>query len=262
LSRRWWLGLACANALAFVIVTIPVWLGHNWPGEWAVVEWALGARSPAWTRVMQTVTFFGSSAVGLGLCVGCSAALLVRYRKRDGRATLPAVLSATLPTAVLLSSAPINFGLRYVVGRLRPGVTYIPHYLPELSHPFQRWSYPAGHTMTAIIVYGLLAHYAVCAFPTVRWWALGVLAFWMALIGFSRIYLGVHWPTDVVAGLLAGGAWLSFCLGVCTGGSPGRRLNGGVERHTGVKRPCASHGRRARGSTGSASLARRRDEDR
>jgi undecaprenyl-diphosphatase len=109
----------------------------------------------------------------------------------------------------------LNFGLRYLVGRRRPGVTYIPHHLPELSHPFQRWSYPAGHTMTAIIVYGLLVYYVVRARPDTRVWALVVLAVWLAVIAFSRVYLGVHWPTDVIGGLLAGGAWLSLCLAVC-----------------------------------------------
>ena len=217
LSRRTWVGLACANGLAFVILTIPIWMGHNWPGEWAVVEWSLGARSPLWTRVMQTVTFFGSSAVGLGLCMGCSFALWTYYRKRDDVTWLAAALRSALPTAALLSSAPINFGLRYLVGRFRPGVTYIPHHLPELSHPFQRWSYPAGHTMTAIIVYGLLGHYLVLARPATRSWVAGFLALWLALIAVSRVYLGVHWPADVVAGLLVGGAWLSFCLAVDRG---------------------------------------------
>ena len=209
MSRRAWSGLACASTLAFVILTIPVWMGHNWPGEWVVVEWALAARTPFWTRVMQTVTFFGSSAVGLGLCVGCGAALLAYYARRDGRLTAKALLRAATPTLVLLSSAPVNFGLRSLVGRVRPGVTYIPHHLPELSHPFQRWSYPAGHTMTALIVYGLLAYYVVRVRPAVRWWVWALLALGLAGMGLSRVYLGVHWPTDIVGGLLAGGAWLS-----------------------------------------------------
>jgi undecaprenyl-diphosphatase len=202
-------------ALAFVILTIPVWLGHNWPGEWTVVEWALDARSPFWTRVMQAVTFLGSSAVGLGVCVGYGASLLVGGWRRDGRLTQRALLLSIAPTAVLLGSAPLNFGLRYLVGRVRPGVTYIPHRLPELSHPFQRWSYPAGHTMTALIVYGLLA-YGVCRVrPAARPWALGLLALGLAAMAFSRVYLGVHWPADVVGGLLSGGAWLSGCLALC-----------------------------------------------
>jgi membrane-associated phospholipid phosphatase len=164
---------------------------------------------------MQSVTFFGSSAVGLGLCVGCGAALFRYYLHT--RSAVPALLRAALPPSVLLGAAPINFGLRYLVGRVRPGVKYIPHHLPELGHPFQRWSYPAGHAMTAIIVYGLLAYYVSCVRPALRIWVAGLLALWLALIGYSRVYLGVHWPTDVMAGYLVGGAWLSLCLAVCAG---------------------------------------------
>jgi undecaprenyl-diphosphatase len=161
---------------------------------------------------MQAVTFFGSSAVGLGLCVGCSVATYVRRRQLDRYVFLPLV--------AVLGSAPINFGLRSYIGRVRPGVEYIPHHLPELSHPFQRWSYPAGHTMIATICYGLLAAYLLGVRPGWRPWVLGLLATWLLAIGFSRVYLGVHWPTDVLAGYLAGGAWLSFCCFLFGGDSP------------------------------------------
>jgi undecaprenyl-diphosphatase len=193
-------------ALAFVALTIPIRAGHNWPGEWALVEWALAMRELGWTAAMQAITFLGSSAVGLGLSVGASVALFVRYRQL--------VPSVWLPLAAMLGSAPINFGLRYACGRLRPGVTYIPHRVPELSHPFQRWSYPAGHAMSATICYGLLAYYVLHARPQWRTWVQGGLGVGLAVIGFSRVYLGVHWPTDVLGGYLAGGAWLALCIAV------------------------------------------------
>jgi undecaprenyl-diphosphatase len=204
LSRKRWLWLALGCTLAFVVLTIPVCLGHNWPGEWALIEWALATRTPAWTTVMQTVTFFGSSAVGLGLSVGCSAALFGYYRRLNRL--------VYLPLATMLGSAPINFGLRYACGRVRPGVAYIPHRAPELSHPFQRWSYPAGHAMTAVICYGLIAYCLVRARPPWKSWALVLFGLGLATIGFSRVYLGVHWPTDVLGGYLVGGAWLALCF--------------------------------------------------
>jgi len=177
---------------------------QNWPGEAWVVQWVLQVRSPWRTTAMQTVTFLGSAAVGLGLSMGCSVVLLVRFRRFTRQVGLPLV--------AILGAAPINFGLRVACGRLRPGVSYIPHHLPELSHPFQRWSYPSGHAMTATICFGMLVYLFLRAIVRVRYVALSLLALWLATIGFSRLYLGVHWPTDVLAGYLAGGAWLSTCL--------------------------------------------------
>jgi undecaprenyl-diphosphatase len=205
--------LAAGCALLFAILTIPICLGYNWPGEWTMVEWALAARTPGWTVVMQAVTFFGSSSVGLGLSVGCSAALLAYYRRINRLVWLPLV--------AMLGSAPVNFGLRYLCGRVRPGVAYIPHRVPELSHPFQRWSYPAGHTMTATICYGLIAYCLARARPRWRNGVLVLLGLGLAAIGFSRVYLGVHWPTDVLGGYLVGGAWLALCIAFFGEGSQG-----------------------------------------
>jgi undecaprenyl-diphosphatase len=195
---------------AFVVLTVPILWGRDWPGEWAVVQWALSTRSPFWTVAMQTVTFFGSSAVGLGLMVGVTAILLVR----DWRAARGLTRQTFLPLIALLGSAPINFGLRWAIGRYLPGVEYIPHKLPEIAHPFQRWSYPAGHAMTATICYGVLVYLLTGAAPRARRPLLAAYAVWLALTGFSRVYLGVHWPTDVLGGYLAGGAWLALCVGV------------------------------------------------
>ena len=209
-SRNQWLWLSAICAVAFVVLTIPILSGRNWPGEWTMVELALGARSSLWTAIMQTVTFFGSSAVGLGLSVGATAILLVREWRKAHKLTR----EVFLPLAAMLGSAPINFGLRAAIGRYRPGVPHIPHRIPELWHPFQLWSYPSGHAMTATICYGALVYLVVKAAhaaPRTRCAALGLYALWLALAGFSRVYLGVHWPSDVLAGYLAGGFWLALC---------------------------------------------------
>jgi undecaprenyl-diphosphatase len=202
--RKGWLWCAAGCGLAFGALSIPILLGRDWPGEWLIVGWVLRARSPAWTGVMQAVTFFGSSAVGVGLCAGYSAVLLVRARQLTRR--------ASLPVFAMFGSAPINFGLRAACGRLRPGVDYIPHHLPELVHPFQRWSYPSGHAMTATICYGLLACLLIRVAPQWRGRVLLCYAVGLAVIGLSRVYLGVHWPSDVCAGYLVGGSWLALCI--------------------------------------------------
>jgi undecaprenyl-diphosphatase len=79
------------------------------------------------------------------------------------------------------------------------------------------YSFPSGHAMNATIAYLMLA-YLLCSI--FEWRGLRrVLAFLGAalvalLVGLSRLVLGVHFPSDVVAGIVAGAAWVSACLAV------------------------------------------------
>ena len=76
------------------------------------------------------------------------------------------------------------------------------------------YSFPSGHAMEAVVLYGMLAYLAVLALRT--WRARAAIIFGTSLlvllIGFSRLYLGVHYFSDVVAGFAAGGVWLSTCI--------------------------------------------------
>jgi membrane-associated phospholipid phosphatase len=76
------------------------------------------------------------------------------------------------------------------------------------------YSFPSGHAMEAVVLYGMLAYFAVLALRTWRARAAVVLgtSLLVLLIGFSRMYLGVHYFSDVVAGFAAGGVWLSTCI--------------------------------------------------
>ncbi len=76
------------------------------------------------------------------------------------------------------------------------------------------YSFPSGHAMLSLVTYGLLAyflfhglHHAYLRVPI----TVGLILL-VALIGFSRIYLGVHYVSDVLAGFVVGGLWLSFCV--------------------------------------------------
>jgi len=88
---------------------------------------------------------------------------------------------------------------------------------PSFDHPLLRetsYSFPSGHAMESLVVYGMLAYLAVLALKT--WRARTAVVFGAALlvllIGFSRMYLGVHYFSDVVAGYAAGGVWLSALI--------------------------------------------------
>jgi undecaprenyl-diphosphatase len=88
---------------------------------------------------------------------------------------------------------------------------------PHFAHPLlveTSYSFPSGHAMESFVAYGMLAYFAVLALRT---WEARVAvvcgaALLVVLIGFSRMYLGVHYFSDVVAGYAAGGVWLSALI--------------------------------------------------
>jgi undecaprenyl-diphosphatase len=109
--------------------------------------------------------------------------------------------------AAVVGSAALNQLLKALFGRPRP---YFEHPLVlETSY-----SFPSGHAMESLVLYGMLAYFAVLALNT--WRSRTAVVFGatllVVLIGFSRMYLGVHYFSDVVAGYAAGGVWLSTCI--------------------------------------------------
>ena len=107
----------------------------------------------------------------------------------------------------MAGSAALNHLLKGLFARPRP---FFEHpLLVETSY-----SFPSGHAMESFVLYGMLAYFAVLALES--WRARTAVVFGAALlvllIGFSRMYLGVHYFSDVVAGYAAGGVWLSTLI--------------------------------------------------
>jgi undecaprenyl-diphosphatase len=100
----------------------------------------------------------------------------------------------------------LSQGLKQLFGRPRPEV--VPHLVVVES-----LSFPSGHSMAAAVIYltlgALLARFA--ARRRVRIYVIGVSFALTFLIGITRVYLGVHYPTDVLAGWAAGLAWALVC---------------------------------------------------
>jgi undecaprenyl-diphosphatase len=109
--------------------------------------------------------------------------------------------------AALGGGEALNFLLKLWFARPRP----------QFADPIAvslYYSFPSGHAMMSLIAYGLLAYFLFIGLPR-AWMRVPVAAasiLLVGLIGFSRLYLGVHYFSDILAGFAVGGLWLSFCI--------------------------------------------------
>ena len=145
--------------------------------------------------------FTGVSLLGAPILVGIIVLAAIFYaRRRDW------LRAAVLPLS-LASGAALNTLLKHVFHRGRP--EFATEFITHAS-----WSFPSGHAMESLVGYGMLLAVMLHEMrsATQRRLAFAGVALLIFLIGVSRVYLAVHYLTDVVAGWLAGGAWLFVCL--------------------------------------------------
>jgi undecaprenyl-diphosphatase len=163
----------------------------------AVNSWFHVHASPAGLRFFDAVTQLGSPGEWVVIAL---AAIWLLWRRE--RFLFFAWLGGNAGGGL------IQLALKLSVHRKRP--QYAAAYLRGHSY-----SFPSGHTMSATICYTLLVFVVTTSLGwharrRVRWYA--VAAALAALVGFSRIDLGVHYPSDVFGGLAAGAAWVALCL--------------------------------------------------
>ncbi|MGC2458875.1 MAG: bifunctional DedA family/phosphatase PAP2 family protein [Gallionellaceae bacterium] len=162
-----------------------------------IAAWFHERRTPGLTTALQFVTGLASTAAVTSVTL--VAALMLWWRRYWYR-----LLALVL---VLPGGMALAFLLKITFHRQRPS-------FPDSFLIFDGYSFPSGHTMAATLLYGLLAAYAVISLEAWRWRVGAILgAFVMVfLVGFSRVYLGAHYPSDVLAAAAAGLAWLALCL--------------------------------------------------
>lgn len=145
------------------------------------------------TRLMEFITFFGSHYFLIPANLLLSLFFLLRKR---GRYSIKV-------SAIALSSVLIMLGLKLLFNRHRP--------LIPLLEPARGLSFPSGHAFMSVCFYGLLMIIIwreERPHPVLKWTLLLLVIALLLSIGFSRIYLRVHYFTDVVAGFCIGSTWL------------------------------------------------------
>ena len=160
-----------------------------------ISEWFRIHAAPSLAARMALVSALASTAAVLSLCAAVSIVLLWKHWWYGLLALLLVV-----PGGFLL-----NLALKMAFARARPGWGDV---------DLLGYSFPSGHTMTATLLYGLLGVFFGLVVKSWRWRALAAALVSMVIgaVGFSRIFLGAHYFSDVVAAFAAGAAWLAICL--------------------------------------------------
>lgn len=158
---------------------IHAWFGHE--------------RGAAMTTLLSGATGIGGT-VGLTVIVAVVAALLVRKQRA----------SAIFLVVTAGAGALLNLGLKEFFARMRPD-------LASALVVMRSYSFPSGHAMSSFITFGALAYLALRQ----PWpWAaksagLATALTIVLLVSLSRVYLGVHWASDIAGGWSAGAVWLA-----------------------------------------------------
>ncbi|NYF25649.1 phosphatase PAP2 family protein [Sporosarcina sp. JAI121] len=164
-----------------------------------VIGFVQGLEVPWLTSIMKTFTWIGSGYVVASIAmigfIGLYFAL--RYRQQ-----------AFLLIAVVAGSILLNSILKNYFKRERPDI----HRILDVNG----FSFPSGHSMMAFALYAIIAYIAWRNVKTTMSRVLLILltAFMIIMIGTSRIYLGVHYPSDVIGGFVASALWLTFAISI------------------------------------------------
>ena len=163
------------------------------------------------THEVQEVNVDGTSAtvavlnqIGQGpvlIAIGAAvAALLIAVgRRRDA-------YFAIIPVTV---AQVANLALKFLFSSPRPTTDHV-----AVTDPASGFGFPSGHTMTTVVLVGSLA-YILLRETDCRWRRMGIASFVVLValaMGFSRIYVGAHWPSDVLGAYLWGAAFTSFAI--------------------------------------------------
>jgi undecaprenyl-diphosphatase len=192
-------GLAVAIALSFGFAKIAAKVASG--GTSGFDETAMrfmGSHQVPWvSNAMVEVTMLGTGIV-VAMIIAVSALFLWLYDYKN---------SATLLLVTTLGGLLLNTVLKLGFDRPRP------QFFDWGTHVMSS-SFPSGHAMSAAIVYPSVAYLAARVQKSgwSRLLTMLAAAILVLLISFSRVYLGVHYPSDVAAGVIVGLAWSAFCM--------------------------------------------------
>ncbi|MGZ3183525.1 MAG: phosphatase PAP2 family protein [Telluria sp.] len=186
--------LAIVSAAVFLFLAALVTAGATVPVDAAVAQWCEAHRSGAATALLFAVTQWHAT-LGTLLML---AVLAGWFWKRGARAW------ARFAALAIAGGMLLNVTLKYGFERTRP------QFAEPLVH-LHTYSFPSGHANQATLLYGVLAAWLCARYPRRRAPILLGATLMVLLVAASRVYLGAHYLTDVLAGMAEGVTWLTIC---------------------------------------------------
>jgi undecaprenyl-diphosphatase len=185
-KRRFTILLTLVLAVAGIKVSEDAVNRESGPFDVLVLQFIHANVPPSLTEIFEAVTISGSASVLLPLVIIIVVALLCAKRRFE----------ALLLTVSILSGAIIVYVLKAVVGRARPDLWDTEWYWGS--------SFPSGHTLVVAALATATVIVANRIWPGSRKFAMLIAFAWIFSVGISRLVLGVHWPTDVLAAVCIG----------------------------------------------------------
>ncbi|HUP60434.1 MAG TPA: phosphatase PAP2 family protein [Thermoanaerobaculia bacterium] len=203
--RQHFLPLAIGRSGGVVLASLAFWFfkqqadhvveGHADRYDEAIMEAVHRIDNPSTHRVMHAITQLGSHAA-IGTAAGLTALMMLRRGRRHDAWTVVVSTGGAMA---------INTILKNIFRRRRPQELARRIALPR-SH-----SFPSGHSLLSAATYPIIAHHLVerqsLAVQAAAHTLAGLI---IASVGFSRVYFGVHFPSDVLGGFAAGFGWLGL----------------------------------------------------
>lgn len=160
-----------------------------------ILLWIHSWANPTLDNIMRWFTRLNDPSTVIALAILVLGILLWRHYYSE----------AQIFVINCLGGVVLSYGLKSVFGKARPDLWQSA--IEDLS-----FSYPSGHALGSTVLYGFIAYLIATNYSQFSLLVYAVAVCLIGAIGLSRLYLGVHWPTDIIGGYGIGFLWLTFCI--------------------------------------------------
>lgn len=197
MQLTWAFFISLMSAIGFGVIALLVTDDKVVQFDKKIISFVQGLETPALTSMMKFFTFIGG---GLPVVIVTLIIMFFLYKVLHHRGEL------ILFIGVVIGSVILNETLKLIFHRARPML----HRVIDANG----FSFPSGHSMAAFSLYGVVAFllWRHISTSSGRGMLIVISIIMTIAIGVSRIYLGVHYPSDVLGGFLASGSWLAISI--------------------------------------------------